>query len=120
MERIQEPGADCDVLHEETVEKVKRSLPEDALFFNLADLYKIFGDSTRIRILWALDIEEMCVCDLAVLLNLTKSAVSHQLRVLRQSNLVKPRRSGKEVFYSLADDHVKEIFEKGLDHIQEP
>jgi ArsR family transcriptional regulator len=112
-------GTDCEILHEETVERVKQKLPDDALFFNLADLYKIFGDSTRVRILWALDIEEMCVCDLAVLLNLTKSAVSHQLRILRHANLVKPRRAGKEVFYSLADEHVKEIFEKGMDHIQE-
>ena len=114
-----ESNIDCNVLHEDVVQSVKQQMPEEQQFFNLADLYKVFGDSTRIKILWALVIQELCVCDLAVLLNLTKSAISHQLRVLRQANLVKPRRDGKEVFYSLADDHVADIFEKGLEHINE-
>ena len=89
------------------------------MLYNLADFFKVLGDSTRARIMWALDESEMCVCDLAVLLNMTKSAISHQLRSLRQANLVKYRREGKVVFYSLADDHVKQIFEKGLEHICE-
>ncbi len=110
---------DCNVLHEDIVELVRKDMPEESIFFDLADLYTIFGDSTRVRILWALDIHDMCVCDIAVLLNLTKSAVSHQLRILRQANLVKPRREGKVVFYTLADEHVKAIFEKGMEHIYE-
>ena len=86
---------------------------------DLADFFKVFGDSTRIRVLWALGHAEMCVCDIAVLLNMTKSAISHQLRVLRESNLVKTRRDGKVVYYSLADHHVKEIFEKAVEHLEE-
>lgn len=117
--RPEEIVYDCDVLHDEVVEKVRGKMPEEDLLYDLADFFKVLGDSTRIRIIWALDENEMCVCDLAVLLNMTKSAISHQLRSLRQANLVKFRRQGKEVFYSLADDHVKEIFEKGLDHIKE-
>ena len=111
--------SDCTVLHEDTVKAVQAQMPDEPQFYDLADLYKVFGDTTRIKILWALDIHEMCVCDLAVLLNVTKSAISHQSRILRQENLVKPRREGKEVFYSLADDHVRSIFEKGLEHINE-
>jgi ArsR family transcriptional regulator len=110
---------DCDVLHADVVERVREKMPEEGLLYDLADFFKVLGDSTRTRIMWALDENEMCVCDLAVLLNMTKSAISHQLRSLRQANLVKSRRKGKEVFYSLADDHVKEIFEKGLEHIRE-
>lgn len=110
---------DCNVIHPEIVHKVKEKMELDEYLFNLADFFKVFGDSTRIRILWALDIEEMCVCDLAVLLNMSKSAVSHQLKVLRTSNIVKNRREGKNVFYSLHDAHVKDILEIGLEHIKE-
>jgi len=110
---------DCDVIHDETVAKVRQILPADDELYELADFFKVFGDSTRIRIICALDQAEMCVCDLAVLLNMTKSAISHQLRILRQANLVKYRREGKVIYYSLADDHVKEIFETGLEHIRE-
>lgn len=110
---------DCDVIHQETVEKVKHSMLTEESFFELADFFKIIGDSTRSKILWALDESEMCVCDIAVLLGMTKSAVSHQLRVLRDGNLVKYRREGKTVFYSLADDHVKEIFETAVEHLKE-
>lgn len=110
---------DCEVIHEETVNHVKKKMPAYEELYRLSDFFKVFGDSTRINIMWALDEHEMCVCDLAVLLNMTKSAISHQLRLLKQSNLVKFRREGKVVFYSLADDHIKEIFEKGLEHIRE-
>jgi ArsR family transcriptional regulator len=94
-------------------------MPKSEDFYDLADLYKMFADSTRVRILWALSCEEMCVCDLAVLLGMTKSAVSHQLKSLRLSNLVKYDKQGKVVYYSLSDDHVKDIFEKGFEHIKE-
>jgi len=110
---------DCDVIHEEVVERVKKTMPEDEDFYDLADLYKMFSDSTRVRILWALSREELCVCDIAVLLGMTKSAISHQLKSLRLANLVKYKKRGKEVYYSLADDHVKDIFEKGFEHIHE-
>ena len=100
-------------------EKVKKEFPNDEILGDLSDFFKVIGDGTRIRILWALDVSEMCVCDIANVLNMTKSAVSHQLRALREADLVKFRRSGKVVLYSLSDNHVKEIFEQGLVHIQE-
>lgn len=107
------------MIHADIVEQVSNHMPEESKLYDLADFFKVLGDSTRVRIMWALDAHEMCVCDIAVLLNMTKSAVSHQLRQLRMANLVKFRREGKIVFYSLADDHVKDIFEKGLEHINE-
>ena len=110
---------DCDVIHAQVVEEVSRHMPEEELLYDLADFFKVFGDSTRIKILWALDREEMCVCDLAVLLNMTKSAISHQLKTLRQEKLVKYRKEGKTVIYSLLDEHVKNILEIGLEHIEE-
>lgn len=110
---------DCSVIHQETVDKVKAVMPDDTLLYDLADFFKVLGDSTRVRIMWALDSSEMCVCDLAVLLNMTKSAISHQLRELRRANLVRSRREGKIVYYSLADDHVRDVFEKGMEHISE-
>jgi DNA-binding transcriptional ArsR family regulator len=94
-------------------------MPGDGDFGKLAGLYKAFADGTRLRILWALSREEMCVCDLAFLLDMTKSAISHQLKFLRLSDLVKLRRQGQVVYYSLADDHVVDIFEKGFEHINE-
>lgn len=112
-------SCDCDVLHRETVNRARSVMPTEERFFELADFFKVIGDSTRSKILWALDNEEMCVCDIAVLLGMSKSAVSHQLRVLRESKLVKNRREGKVVFYSLADDHVKEIFEMAVAHLDE-
>jgi ArsR family transcriptional regulator len=114
-----EPSCDCDVIHEDIVKKVRKAMPKDEDFHDLADLYKMFADSTRVRILWALSHEEMCVCDIAVLLGMTKSAISHQLKSLRLCNLVKYSRQGKIVFYSLADKHVKDIFEKGFEHVKE-
>lgn len=110
---------DCDVIHADIVETARNTMPEDEKLYDLADFFKIFGDSTRIKILWALDQHEMCVCDLAVLLNMTKSAISHQLKTLRQEKLVKYRREGKNAFYSLQDEHVRNILEVGLEHIEE-
>lgn len=110
---------DCDVIHADVVERVRGKMLDDGELYDLSDFFKVLGDSTRIRILSALDHNEMCVCDLAVLLNMTKSAISHQLRALKQANLVRFRREGKTVFYMLSDDHVRDIFEKGLEHIRE-
>lgn len=109
----------CDVIHEDVVNQVKDKMPPEETLYDLAELFKVFGDSTRIKILWALDEAEMCVCDIAALLNMTQSAISHQLRVLKQSKLVKNRKEGKVVYYSLDDEHVKHIFNQGLVHINE-
>lgn len=109
----------CTVIHEDIVDRVKVNMPQEETLYDLAELFKVFGDSTRTRILWALDEAEMCVCDIAYLLNMTQSAISHQLRVLKQAKLVKHRKDGKIVFYSLQDEHVKQIFELGLVHISE-
>jgi len=110
---------DCDVIHEDIVNQVKKTMPQEETLYDLAELFKVFGDSTRIKILWALDKEEMCVCDIAYLLNITQSAISHQLRVLKQAKLVKNRREGKIVYYSLDDEHIEQIFKLGLSHILE-
>ena len=110
---------DCDVIHPEVVERVRGAMIDEGELYDLADFFKVLGDSTRVKIMRALDLEEMCVCDLAVLLNMTKSAISHQLRALKQANLVKFRRMGKSVYYTLSDDHVRDILEKGLEHIRE-
>lgn len=110
---------DCTVLHEDVVNKVRDLMPEDEDLINLSDLFKVFGDSTRVKILSALSFNEMCVCDIAALLGMTKSSISHQLRVLKQARLVKYRRDGKVVFYSLDDDHIKSIFDQALEHITE-
>ncbi|NLK27818.1 MAG: winged helix-turn-helix transcriptional regulator [Clostridiales bacterium] len=109
----------CDVIHEDVVHEVKGKMPEEETLYDLAEFFKVFGDSTRIKILWALDAAEMCVCDIAALLNMTQSAISHQLRVLKQANLVKNRKDGKVVYYSLDDDHIRQIFDQGLIHINE-
>ena len=99
---------------------VKKTLvPPETELYDLAELFKIFGDSTRIRILYALFDEELCVGDIAVKLNMTQSAISHQLKILKQSRLIKNRRDGKTIFYSLADDHVRSIIGQGLDHVEE-
>ena len=112
-------SCDCDVIHEETVKRVRCAMPDRKDFYDLANLYKMFSDNTRVKILWALSCSPMCVCDLAVLLGMTKSAISHQLKSLRLSNLVKYEKQGKIVFYSLADEHVRDIFEKGFEHVRE-
>jgi len=111
----------CDFIHihEGIVERVRRQMPGEDTLYDLAELFRIFGDSTRIRILYVLFEEEMCVCDIAQLLGMTQSAISHQLRALKQSKLVKSRRDGKTVFYSLADAHVRAIIDQGFEHIME-
>jgi ArsR family transcriptional regulator len=106
-------------VHESTVAQVLGEMPDDETLYDLAELFKVFGDSTRIKILYALFEAELCVCDIAQLLGLTQSAVSHQLRVLKASQLVKPRKDGKTVFYSLADDHVRKIIAQGMEHVEE-
>lgn len=110
---------DCDVIHEEVVNNIRGKMFPKEEFGKLANLYKMFSDGTRVQILWALEQSEMCVCDLAVLLGMTKSAISHQLKSLRLSNLVKFRKEGQVVYYSLADDHVEEILDRGFEHINE-
>lgn len=106
-------------VHEDIVDAVSKNMPDEEELFDLAEFYKVFGDSTRIKILYVLFEAEMCVCDIARLLNMTVSAISHQLRVLKNARLVKQRRDGKTVFYSLADDHVRTIISMGVEHIEE-
>ncbi len=110
---------DCDVLHKETVESVKPDMPCEKVVADVSDFFKVFSDSTRIQILWALCKSDMCVCDIAFLINMTKSAISHQLKILKDYNLVKSQRNGKEIIYSLADSHVKDTFEKAVEHLYE-
>lgn len=106
-------------VHEDIVGKVNENMPDEEILYDLAELFKIFGDSTRIKILYVLFESEMCVCDIAQLLGMTQSAISHQLRALKQSKLVKYRREGKTVFYSLADGHVRTILDQGMEHVAE-
>ena len=106
-------------IHPDLLSAVHASLPDEETLYDLAELFKIFGDTTRIRILFVLFEEELCVCDLAEALQMTQSAISHQLNILKRSRLVKSRREGKSVFYSLADDHVRSIIAQGMEHIEE-
>ena len=101
------------------MERVQKKMPDENKLYDLAELFKVFGDSTRIKIIWALFESEMCVCDIAYLLNMTQSAISHQLRVLKAARLVRYRREGKTIYYSLDDSHVQQIFEMGMEHILE-
>ena len=117
-ERKDEICEGCEV-HEDLLKIVNETLPEETELYDLAELFKVFGDSTRIRILFVLFEAEVCVCDLAKVLNMTQSAICHQLRILKQNKLVKNRREGKSIFYSLADDHVRTIINQGRDHIEE-
>ncbi len=109
---------DCNIIHQEVVEQILKEMPKQDLFNKLAEFFKILGDNTRVKILFALDQNEMCVCDIANVLGLSKSSISHQLGTLRRSGIVKCRKSGKEVFYTLDDNHVKEVFEIGIEHIK--
>lgn len=109
----------CDRNHDDDVQILRQRMPEESTMFDLADFFKIFGDSTRVKILWALSQSELCVGDIAELLGMSQSAISHQLKVLKQSKLVKNRRDGKTILYSLADDHVTFILRQGLEHIKE-
>ena len=117
----QEPLEVCSFLHvhEDLVKKVQDSIPDEEDLYSLADFFKIFADSTRIRILYVLLCSETCVCDIAQLLGMTQPAISHQLRILKQMDLVKARRDGKTIFYSLADDHIVSILSQGMEHIRE-
>ena len=110
---------DSDVIHEEVIARVRAVMPENDSFYNLANFYKMFADNTRLKILWALSCEDMCVCDLAALLGMSVSAISHQLRSLRLAKLVKFNKQGKVVYYSLVECHVRDIFEQGFEHIME-
>ena len=114
MERL-----NCEIteVHEDLLKKIK--LPSEEKLYDLAELFKVFGDSTRVRILFVLFECEVCVCDLAEVLSMTQSAISHQLKILKQSKLVKSRRDGKSVFYSLSDEHVRTVIEMGMEHIEE-
>ena len=111
----------CDFyqVHEDVVKSVTAKMPDEDELYDLAEIFKVFGDSTRIKILYVLFESEMCVCDIAQLLNMNQSAISHQLKILKQNRLVKSRREGKAVFYSLADGHVRTIINQGLEHIEE-
>ena len=119
-EKIMEEGM-CEntVIHKETVKKVKQKMPEDGLIYDLAELFKVFADSTRMKIIFALMENELCVCDMANIVKTTQSAISHQLRILKQSKLVKFRKDGKVVYYSLDDEHISQIVKKGREHIEE-
>lgn len=110
---------DCEAINIDIVNKVRPKMPEMRRLYELSDFFKVMGDSTRIQLLWALEESEMCVGDLAVLLNMTKSAVSHQLKILRTAKLVRADKRGKNVFYALDDEHVKLILEKALEHVDE-
>ena len=121
MENNERKIENCNVniIHEDIVVRVKDKLPAEETLYDLAELFKVFGDTTRIKIICALFESEMCVCDLSCLLNMTQSAISHHLRVLKSARLVKFRRKGKVVYYSLDDEHIKHIYDAGLNHISE-
>ena len=112
-------SCNCNIIHEDVVSKVKDLLPKDEILYDLAELFKTFGDSTRVKLLCALFEADMCVCDLAAVLGISQSAVSHQLRTLKAARLVKFKRVGKVVYYSLDDEHIKGIFNQGFEHITE-
>ena len=107
------------VIHEENVKKVVSLMPDDSIIYDLAELFKVFADSTRMKIIYALMEEELCVCDIANIVKTTQSAISHQLRILKQAKLVKFRKEGKVVYYSLDDEHISQIVKKGREHIEE-
>lgn len=117
--KINDEKCEVTLIHEDNVKKAINELPDDELIADLSDMFKIFGDQTRVKILMALESGELCVCDIAAVMDMSQSAISHQLRVLKQSNIVKTRRQGKVVYYSISDDHVKEIFDIAIVHVQE-
>jgi ArsR family transcriptional regulator len=118
MKRLEET-CKCNVVHNDTVTKVKEKMQDDDILYGAAELFKVFGDLTRTKIIAGLFQSELCVCDIASLLNMTKSAVSHQLRILRQTKIVKSRKQGKEVYYSLDDEHVAQIYKTAVEHLAE-
>lgn len=111
----------CDVtkIHSDIVNELIARMPDEEVLYDIAELFKVFADSTRVRILYVLIESELCVCDISALLNMSQSAISHQLRVLKQSRLVKYRRSGKTIYYSLCDDHIKTMLDMGMEHVSE-
>ena len=119
MEKMQMPCCQETQVHQDVVGQVRAQLPKDEILYDLAELFKMFGDSTRVKILYALLEAELCVCDIAKLMDVSQSAVSHQLRVLKGGKLVKFRKEGKTVFYSLADEHVSRILSQGMEHVLE-
>ena len=116
--KSEELVCDCNVIHQDVVENTIKQMADEDMLNKLAEFFKILGDTTRTKILYALDKNEMCVCDIANVLNMSKSSISHQLGTLRRSGIVKCRKVGKEVFYTLDDEHVKEVFEVGMEHIE--
>lgn len=119
IDKLNDEKCEVTLIHENNVKKAINELPDDELIADLSDMFKIFGDQTRVKILMALESGELCVCDIAAVMDMSQSAISHQLRVLKQSNIVKTRRQGKVVYYSISDDHVKEIFDIAIVHVQE-
>lgn len=119
IDKFNDEKCEVTLIHEDNVKKAINELPDDELIADLSDMFKIFGDQTRVKILMALESGELCVCDIAAVMNMSQSAISHQLRVLKQSNIVKTRREGKVVYYFISDDHVKEIFDIAMVHVQE-
>lgn len=109
---------DCDIIHKDIVDEILKNKPDYTKLIKLSELFKILGDITRIKIIWILDNNELCVCDIANILNMTKSSISHQLAILRKSNLVKYKKQGKEVYYTLDDEHINKLYEIGLKHIE--
>ena len=114
-----ESECEARIVHLDRLEAVQSKMPDEDTLLNVAELFKVFGDSTRTRILSALSIEELCVCDISALLNMSMSAVSHQLSILRQTKIVKSRREGKEIVYSLDDEHISELYKVALEHLGE-
>lgn len=119
MRKIEVECCDVTFIHEDKVRRAQEIMPDEERIKELAEFYKVFGDATRVKILYVLLESEMCVCDLAAVLQMTQSAISHQLRVLKQMKLVKNRRDGKTVYYSLADNHIQNIISQGMEHIME-
>ena len=119
MSELEVEVCDCHEVHSDVVDEVKAHLPKEYLLDDLADIFKVFGDKTRMKILYILHERELCVCDIAQLLDMNQSAISHQLKVLKQAKLIKGRRDGKQMYYSLADDHVHTILSMGMEHIME-
>lgn len=107
----------CGVINEDLVKRISENMPDDDLLYDMADLFRAFGDSTRVKIIYVLFESEMCVCDIATILNMNQSAISHQLRVLKDARLVKYRRDGKTIYYSLDDEHVKQLFDQAMAHL---
>ncbi len=119
MEKHNEDICEVSVIHHHTVNHVRDAMPDEELVLDAAELFKVFGDSTRAKIICALGVAEMCVCDIAALLSMSSSAISHQLRILKQSRIVRSRREGKVIYYSLDDEHIKQLFDAAIEHLKE-